>query len=279
MKLETDSGLIEGHDACAAHFESLVADILMSPAQLDAPSQQEMLTEVPLVVTDEDNVRLDSLPRKQEIFEALISSNFKAAPGTDGISGRLYKEHWDIFGDIILDVVLEKHKGERLPTSMRTALMVFGQKPKKASSLKPKDRRRICILNSDFKLVESVYGRRFRKFFPHCLSKSQYVAGSDRNIHHGICRARDAIPVASQRKLPCGIADTDFIAAFDWLVLSWVWKVMLKFGVSRSVIREVQSLYEDSITITLVTTNVGESFMTKEDPYVRGDVPLWTGLL
>ena len=75
------------------------------------------------------------------------------------------------------------------------------------------------------------------------------MAGKDRKIHHGIAKARDAIQAAMKAKLGCGIADTDFIAAFDWLVLSWVWKVLLRLGVHAQVVRRVQQLYEDSITI------------------------------
>ena len=63
---------------------------------------------------------------------------------------------------------------------MRTALMVFGTKPKKANSLKPGDKRRISLLNPDFKILEGLDARRFRKISSHCLSPVQYVGGKDR---------------------------------------------------------------------------------------------------
>ena len=85
----------------------------------------------------------------------------------------------------------------------------------------------------------------------------QYVAGSDRNIHHGINKARDAIYATSKSKLGCGIADMDFMAAFDWLVLSWVWKVLLKFGVELSIVKRLQKLYNNIITIVVVNNKLG----------------------
>ena len=97
----------------------------------------------------------------------------------------------------------------------------------------------------------------------HTLSHHQLVAGNNRRIHHGIARARDAIYALSQSKQGCGIADTDFVAAFDWLVLSWVWKVLLRLGVDSSVVRRVQGLYEDSITITVVNNKLGRVFPDK----------------
>ena len=44
---------------------------------------------------------------------------------------------------------------------MKTSLMVFGSKPKKLNSLKPGDKRRISLLNSDFKIVTGIEGKRF----------------------------------------------------------------------------------------------------------------------
>jgi hypothetical protein len=87
---------------------------------------------------------------------------------------------------------------------------------KKLQSINPKDKRRISLLNCDFKLTEGLEARRFRKVGNRVLSPDQYVAGNDRKIHHGIAKARDAIQAAMKTKLGCGIADTDFVAAFDW---------------------------------------------------------------
>ena len=105
-----------------------------------------------------------------------------------------------------------------MPVSMRTSMMVFGAKPKKPLSLKQGDKRRISLLNCDFKISEGIEDKKFSKVVTHTLSPLQYVAGSDRKIHHGIARARDAIFAAGKAGVGCGIADTDFMAAFDWLL-------------------------------------------------------------
>ena len=111
-------------------------------------------------------------------------SNLRAAPGTDGISSLVYKERWSSMGASLSEAMIELHKGKKLTVSQRTALMVFGSKPKKVNSINPSDKRRISILNSDFKLYEGVMARRFRKIGSRTLSPLQYVGGSDRNIQH-----------------------------------------------------------------------------------------------
>ena len=221
-------------------------------------------------MTAADNVMLSALPDKEEVFETVKEANHKAAPGTDGITSLVYKLCWSSMGDALTAVAQAKLEGEELPSSMRTALMVFGTKPKKANSLKPGDKRRISLLNSDFKILEGLDARRFRKISNHCLSSVQYVGGKDRRIHHGISRARDAIYSAGQSKVGCGIADMDFIAAFDWLVLSWVWQVLEKLGVSGSVINRVKSLYKDSITITVVNNQLGRVFQDRRGSLRQG---------
>ena len=89
--------------------------------------------------------------------------------------------------------------------------MVFGNKPKKSSSHKPGDKRRISLLNTDFKTMSGIDARRLKKKATRTLSSLQLVAGDDRRIHHGINLARDAVQVvSSQTKIGCGIADLDF---------------------------------------------------------------------
>ena len=162
----------------------------------------------------------------------------------------MYKECWESVGDSIVEVIIEMFRGAMPTVSMRTALMNFCSKPKKLGSLKPSDKRRISILNCDFKLYEGLLARRFRKIGYRVLSPLQYVAGKDRTIHHGIARARDAIEAASRKNMECGIGDQDYIiAAFDFLVLSWVWLVLERKGVNAATIIRLKKLYANGITI------------------------------
>ena len=79
------------------------------------------------------------------------------------------------------------------------------------------------------------------------------VAGEDRRIHHGINLARNAIHAVSKPKFPgCGILDTDLIAAFDWLCLDWVYKVLYRKGLDSKVISRLKNLYQNNISVVVV---------------------------
>ena len=174
------------------------------------------------VFTESDNRDLEKLPDREEVKNVLFDSNLNAAPGTDGITSLFYKVHWDLLRESLHHVVTAIHEGEIPTLSQRTSLMVFGSKPKKVASINPKDKRRISLLNSDFKLATGIDAARFKKTFTHTLSHTQMVAGDDRRIHHMINKARDSIFAVSKSKQGCALLDLDFMAAFDKQVISWV---------------------------------------------------------
>ena len=202
---------------------------------------------------------LRSKPSKDEVKDILFQSNLNAAPGTDGITSLLYKEHWDILGDPLHGVISAIHEGEPPTLSQRTSLMVYGCKPKKLASLKAEDKRRISLLNSDFKLATGLDACRFKRNFQHTLYPLQMVAGEDRRIHHMINKARDTIFAVSKSKQGCALLDLDFIAAFDYQVMSWVLSVLLAKGVSQKVISRISLLYMDHRTIPVINNILGRA--------------------
>ena len=153
------------------------------------PRKEEILP----CFTEADNALLLAPPTLQDVKDTVTDSNLHAAPGTDGITSFFYKECWDVMGEPLTEVMQEVFQCKPLTPSLRTSLMVFGSKPKKPNSILPQDKRRISLLNSDFKVSRGLEARRLKKMLTHTLSPLQLVAGSDRRIHHGINLARDAI--------------------------------------------------------------------------------------
>ena len=190
LKLQTEAGLITGHSACADYLEQTVEDLLLHPGQLDLVSQQILLDEVTPVFTAEDVKMFLTPPTKKDVWDTVSDSNLNAAPGIPSLA---YKECWSVLGEPLTEVMQAIHSCQPLQTSMRTSLMMFGSKPKKPNSLLPKDKRRISLLNSDFKVATGLEARCFKKTATHSLAALQLVAGEDRRIHHGINFARNAI--------------------------------------------------------------------------------------
>ena len=152
--------------------------------------------------------------------------------------------------------------------------MVFGSKPKKPSSILPGDKRKISLLNSDFKTASGLEARMLKNTATHTLSHLQFVAGSDRRIHHGINMARNAISVAGKPGHPgCGILDTDLIAAFDFLCLDWVFKVLELKGLDKKIISRLRNLYSENLTIVVVNNIQGKVVLNIRLSLRQGDLP------
>ena len=273
LKLQVGNKIIEGHHACADHLEGLVAQLLLPPPVLDLVAQDQLLAEVEPVFTEADNSLLCKMVTKAEVYDTLCASNLHAAPGCDGITSFLYKECWDTLGDSLTELVQAIHLGQQPTKSQRTSLMVFGTKPKKSKSLNPADKRKISLLNSDFKIITGIEASRFKKVATHTLSHCQLAAGNDRRIFHGINKARDAVQVASGAKEGMGLLDNDYKAAFDYMVMLWVFKVLLAKGVDPSVIKRLRNIYEKNITQVVVNNIPGKSFINNRWSMRQGDLP------
>ena len=280
LRLQTERGLLEGHELCASYLEEQVANLLLSPAPLHLDAREALLEEVHQVFSEEDNQNFMKIPDEQEIKEVLNKSNLLAAPGSDGIPSLLYHECWDILKLRFTEVIQAIFSGRKPPVSMRTSVMVFGNKPKKMNSIKPGDKRRISLLNSDFKVATGIEAKRFGSTATYSLSPLQLVAGDDRRIHHGINKARDAIQQVNKTKVGCGILDLDFLAGFDWLDMAWVYLVLRKKGVAEEVIKRIENLYADSISVVMVNNIQGKAFQNLRGSLRQGDIPsmYWFGV-
>ena len=273
LKLQTENGLLEGHAKCAKYLENLTSKVLETPANLDITAQNTLLNEIEKCFTDSDNKMLNERPTKSEVKTSVMSSNSSAAPGNDGISNLFYQECFDIIGNALTEVIIAIHNGLPPTQSQRTSLMVFSAKPNKAQSILPKDKRRLSLLNSDFKVITGLVLNRYNRVLSHTLSPQQLAAGNDRKITFGICQARDAIQSCSKRKATCGIADTDFEAAFDYLCLGWVKQVLERKGLSRENLERFSNLYRDGITLPVVNNVVGKPIKNNRLSLRQGDRP------
>ena len=260
LKLDTeDQGVVEGHRACSEYLASQVASHLGNLPDLDPTAQETLLREVSKVFSEEDNKMLEKTPSKDEVLDILKVSNLKAAPGTDSITTLLYRDHWSVVGDAVTEVVAAVWEGAKPTTSMRTSLMVFGTKPKKAKCLKPSSKRRISLINTDMKLIGSILASRFKVTFTHTLSPVQTVAGDDRRIHHMINMARNAINSMVGKSKGAAICDLDLSLPSVTLSSSGFFQVLRAKSCSENTINRISNIYQESLVIAVINGVAGHS--------------------
>jgi hypothetical protein len=74
-------------------------------------------------------------------------------------------------------------------------------------------------------------------------------------------------------KTGCAIIDTDYMAAFDFMVMSWVFQVLQRKGLSEVVINRLKNLYVDNISVVVVNNNHGKAVQNHRLSLRQGDVP------
>ena len=117
-----------------------------------------------------------STPTKEEVHKILKLCRPHAAPGTDSITAYFYQQNWDLIGDHLTEVVQQVFLGNNPTASQKTSLMVFGNKPgKKAKSLLISDRRKLSLLNVDFKVMTGIEAARIKRTMSRTISPLQRI--------------------------------------------------------------------------------------------------------
>ena len=87
LKLDTDQGLLVGHEACSQFLFNQVNELLGKPASLSSEAQNKLLAEVSPVFTDTQNEALLAMPEKEEVKKILFNSNLNVAPYSTKYTG------------------------------------------------------------------------------------------------------------------------------------------------------------------------------------------------
>ena len=134
---------------------------------------------------------------------------------------------------------------------MRTSTVQFLSKPKKANSIKLTDKRKISVLCTDFKCLETVLANRLNSAMPQFISDSQF-ASKPRKIHQGISAARDLVSFAEKESLDMALLALDMKSGFDFLQMDFVYFCMRKYGFSDMSINIFKNVYGSALALSVV---------------------------
>merc|ERR1712004_497000 len=253
LKLTNQEGnLVEGHRNCAS------------------VPQEELLSFVDEVFTEADNKLLDNPISDEDVKASLLSANRNSSPGSDGLTYLTYLVCWDSLGHHLSDVIREIVKVGKLPESMKNSFLVFSPKINKENSTRIKDKRKLSLLQTDFKILSGILAGRLRKTENHTISRYQFATGGKR-ISQAVCLTRDAIESVkpSQKAV---LYETDYISAFDLMSIDWILKVLLKKGCSKSFVQTLRNIFQDEDTYVscVINNEVQERILNRRKNIKQG---------
>lgn len=271
VKLETPLGVITGHENCSNYLTDEL-EKLLQPIQMDKKAQEKLLKDVETVFSEQDVKFLSDQTTMEEVKHEVWTGNLTGAPGTDGIILLFYKVHWDLIKDLLFRMVKENRENNTLTVSQAMGLIVFGNKPNKKNSILPKDKRRISLLNTDYKICSGIPTTRLNKVSKVGLSEHQYVQGGDRNISHCVNKARDTIVSGSTSKDLCAIQENDFKSAFDFMMSEWPIMVLKKKGCGDKFAEWIGTFFKE-VYSTVVINKVRGAIIRLLRSLRQGDKP------
>ena len=133
---------------------------LLAPAPMHIKFQELLLSGIKEVFTDENREILSTEATPTEVKAKVWRGNQIASPGSEGIILYFYKYYWKEVGKYLHLSILDNFRRKAVTKSHSVGLVVFGNKPGKGNSIKFKNKRRISLLNVNYKINSSIFTSR-----------------------------------------------------------------------------------------------------------------------
>ena len=249
-KLEVEGKIYEGHKNIENIINEKLADTMSHKFTLDTDICEKLFSfEVPKISEDMNELLVKEITMS-ELITALKQMNPKASPGIDGIPSTLYVKLSKLLAPYMLEILNEILRGKEPSESMRTSTLMFLGKPKKMNSIKFEDKRKISILCSDFKCIETIMTNRLNVVMQQFISASQYAC-KPKKIQQGLAAARDVVNYASKKKMGMACVALDMKSGFDFLQMEFVYFCFKKYGFTDEAISIFRNIYSKALA-TLV---------------------------
>lgn len=145
-KIEVNNEIFEQKKDIESAINKDLEETLSKTHSVDKKKFDELFSFNVPKISESENALLTKDVSRSELKKALKKLRSKASPGLDGIPSGLYVRMFDLFAPLLLEVFNDIIHGQPPPASMRTSIVQYLNKPKKAKSIKLSDKRKISIL-------------------------------------------------------------------------------------------------------------------------------------
>ena len=193
-----------------------------------------------------------------ELKTALRQMRKAASPGLDGIPVTLYLRLIDLLAPQLIELFNSILRNEAPTRSMRTSTIQFLTKPKKKHSIKLEDKRKISVLCTDYKCLETILANRLTIAMGSFISSSQY-ASKPRKIHQGVAVARDVVNYACSKNVNMACVTLDMKSGFDLLQMDFVYYCLERYGFSKKSIEIFINMYSNALALTYINGKISKT--------------------
>lgn len=209
-----------------------------------------------------DNFILKQKIEKHEVFAALKAMKPNKSPGSDGLSSSFYLKFFDIFGDLLTELINLSYDQGSLSDSQKLSYITLICKDD-AQSDDMKCYRPISLLNIDYKIISKIISTRLSNILPQLINADQTCSVKGRSIFDNLHLIRNVIDYIDQKNLPACFICLDQEKAFDRVSWSYMYDTLLAFGFDENFIKWIKLLYTDISSSVIVNNFISPSFSVR----------------
>jgi len=249
---------IETHEGIEKEFINYFKKPHQEPDFNRIPAINQLLQNIPKVITEEHNKLLIKPINPQEVEEAVQQMKEGKAPGPDGFIANFFHRFWDLIKNEVWQVVEESRELRWMYPGLNATFITLV--PKGEDSNTPDKYRPIALCNMIYKIISKVIATRLKPLLPLIISPEQsgYVEG--RQITDGIILTHELIHSLKLTKKPGMLLKLDLSKAFDSLSWVYIQKILIAFGFAHSWVRWIYSLISSAFFSVLINGTPSATF-------------------
>jgi hypothetical protein len=218
---------------------SYFKDLYTAPVQEDLEIGSYPFSEIPNLVTEDDNRTLNRPISMREIKQAVFSMHPDKAPGPDGFTPRFFIHCWDIIKKDLYKMVMRTQTCKKLGSSTNSAFLALIPKEKGAKSFARF--RPISLCNTGYKIISKIIANRLKKILPRLIPENQGGFIHGRHIFDNIILVQEAIHSSCKKKEKGMAVKLDLANSFDRVRHEFLFSVMQRFGFNHHFINWVKA--------------------------------------
>jgi len=232
-KLWTDPEDIK--EVAHSYFKELYA----APDQEDVDLDAYPLSEIPQMITANENSILNRPISLKEIKDVVFKMSPDKAPGPDGFTPRFFIHCWDIIKKDLSKMIRRSQACTKIGGSTNSAFLALIPKEKGANQLSRF--RPISLCNTGYKIITKIIANRLKKLLPKLIPENQGGFVHGRQILDNIILVQEAIHSSYTKKEQGMVIKLDLANAFDRVRHEFLFAVMQRFGFDNQFINWVKA--------------------------------------
>ncbi|XP_026384273.1 uncharacterized protein LOC113279836 [Papaver somniferum] len=232
--------------------------------------QDEILNDLPVKFSAEDNDTL-SLPfTAEEIKNVVFQMGGKKATGLDGFTGLFYQKHWNIVGEVVVDMTHTCFRTKHIVKVFNHTNIALIPKVPLAELVS--QYRPIGLCNFIYKILFKTLANRLKPFMDNIISQNQSAFIPKRSISDNILLASEAIYSVNHNDKVEGTAaiKLDMSKAYDKLEWSFLEKVLRRMGLAENWIKLINQCVS-TVSYSVLLNGSPTGFFQPERGLRQGD--------